>query len=94
MRSDALTIKTVKLDGRPTNEIISHLQVPRDDPGLLVVPGCVPGQLEDLGSEVLHDGGKVDGGAGTHPLGVVPLAEKPTKYKVKDGHRYFIRITN
>ena len=53
--------------------------MPRDDPGLLVVPGCVPGQLEDLGSEVLHDGGKVDGGAGTHPLGVVPFAEKPAK---------------
>ena len=64
--------------------------MPRDDPGFLVVPCCVPGQLEDLGSEVLHDGGKIDGGAGTHPLGVVPLAEKPAKLKVEDGHRIVI----
>ena len=31
------------------------LKVTRDDPGLLVVPGSVSGELEDLGSEVLHD---------------------------------------
>ena len=47
--------------------------MPGDDPGLLVVPGGVAGQLEDLGGEVLHDGGHVDGGAGAHALRVVAL---------------------
>ena len=50
-----------------------ELEVPGDDPGLLVVPGGVAGQLEDLGGEVLHDGGHVDGGAGAHALRVVAL---------------------
>ena len=50
-----------------------ELEVPGDDPGLLVVPGSVPGELEDLGGEVLHHGGHVDGGPGAHPLGVVSL---------------------
>ncbi len=43
----------------------SELQVPGDDPGLLVVAGSVSGELENLGNEVLEDGGEVDGGAGT-----------------------------
>ena len=30
-----------------------QLQVARDDTLLLVIPGCVPCQLEDLGGEVL-----------------------------------------
>ena len=47
--------------------------MPGDDSGLLVVPGGVAGQLEDLGGEVLHDGGHVDGGAGAHALRVVAL---------------------
>ena len=32
-----------------------QLKVTGVDPGLLVVPGSVPSQLEDLGSEVLHN---------------------------------------
>ena len=48
-----------------------------DDPGLLVVPGSVAGQLEDLGGQVLHHGGQVDRGSSANPLGVVTLAEKP-----------------
>ena len=48
-----------------------ELEMPGDDAGLLVVPGGVPGELEDLGGEVLHHGGHVDGGAGANPLGVV-----------------------
>ena len=48
-----------------------------DDPGLLVVPGSVPGELQDLSSEVLHHGGQIDRGSSTNPLGVVTLAEKP-----------------
>ena len=51
--------------------------MPGDDPGLLVVPGGVAGELEDLGGEILHDGGQVDRGSSTNPLGVVTLAEKP-----------------
>jgi len=31
-----------------------------DDPALLVVPGGVTGKLEDLGAQVLEDGGEVD----------------------------------
>ena len=50
-----------------------ELEMPGDDPGLLVVPGGVAGQLEDLGGKVLHDGGHVDGGAGAHALRVVAL---------------------
>ena len=52
-----------------------ELEMPGDDAGLLVVPGGVPGQLEDLGGEVLHDSGHVDGGPRAHPLGVVSLPE-------------------
>ena len=54
-----------------------QLQVPGDDPGLLVVTGSVAGQLKDLSSEVLHDGSQVDGGAGTNALSIVALAEEP-----------------
>ena len=54
----------------------TNLQVAGDDPGLLVVPGGVAGQLEDLSCQVLHDGGHVDRGAGAHTGGVVALAEQ------------------
>ncbi len=54
-----------------------QLQVAGDDPGLLVVPGGVAGQLQDLGGQVLQHGGQVDGGAGAHALGVVSLAQEP-----------------
>lgn len=53
-----------------------QLQVTRDDSRLLVVTGSVTGQLENLGGQVLHDGGQVDWGAGTDALGVVTLAEQ------------------
>ena len=56
---------------------IPYLKVAGDDPGLLVVPGGVAGELEDLGGEILHDGGQVDRGSSSDPLGVVTLAEKP-----------------
>ena len=54
-----------------------QLEVPGDDPGLLVVPGGVAGQLQDLGGQVLQDGGEVDGGALPGGLGVVPFLEAP-----------------
>merc|ERR1719284_859879 len=55
----------------------SKLEVPWDDPGLLVVPSGVAGQLEDLGGQVLHHGRKVDRGTSSNPLGIVALPEKP-----------------
>ena len=54
-----------------------ELEMPGDDPSLLVNSGCVAGQLNDLSSEVLHHGGEVDRGACTNQLGVVTLAEEP-----------------
>ena len=53
-----------------------QLEVPGDDTRLLVVPGGVPGELEDLGGEVLHHGGHVDGSPSAHPLGVVAFPVK------------------
>ena len=53
-----------------------ELEVTGDDPSLLVVTGSITGQLEDLSSEVLHDGGQVDGGTSTNTGGIVSLAEK------------------
>ena len=61
------------------------LKVTRDDPGLLVVPGSVSGELEDLGSEVLHDGGEVDGTSTSNKLGVLALAKKTVN--PSDGER-------
>ena len=54
-----------------------QLEMPGDDPGLLVVTGSVACQLKNLSSEVLHDSSQVDGGTSTHTLGVVALAEEP-----------------
>ena len=53
-----------------------ELEVTGDDTGLLVVTSGVAGQLEDLGSQVLQNGGEVDRGTSTDTLGVVALAEK------------------
>ena len=53
-----------------------ELQVAGDDTRLLVVAGGVASQLQDFGSEVLKNGGQVDGRTGTDTLSVVALAEK------------------
>ena len=45
-----------------------QLDVAGHDAGLLVVAGRVAGELEDLGGQVLKDGGRVDGGGGTDTL--------------------------
>ena len=63
-----------------------QLKVTRDDPGLLVVPGSVSSKLEDLGSEVLHDGGEVDRGSSSDTVGVTTFAKKtmdPTHRELK-----------
>ena len=53
-----------------------QLEVTRDDASLLVVASGVTGQLENLGGQVLHDGGQVDGRSGTDSLGVVAFAQQ------------------
>ena len=57
--------------------------MPGNDPSFLVVAGSVASQLQDLSGEILHHGGEVHRGAGTDPLGVVTLAEKPGKIRVQ-----------
>ena len=49
----------------------SELNVSWNDSGLLVVSGGVTGQLQDLGGEVLKDGGQVDWGTGSNSGGVL-----------------------
>ncbi|XP_008482967.2 uncharacterized protein LOC103519656 [Diaphorina citri] len=53
-----------------------QLQVTGDDTGLLVVTCGVAGQLENFSGQILHDGGQVDGSAGSDALGVVALAQE------------------
>ena len=62
-----------------------ELQMPGDDTGLLVVTGGVASQLENLSSEVLENGGEVDGSTGTDTLSVVALAEQTVD--TADGER-------
>ena len=57
-------------DGDSAKELVELLvvldgegDVPRDDPGLLVVAGGVSGELEDLSAEVLKDGSKLHEGS-------------------------------
>ena len=50
--------------------------MPGNDPSLLVVPGGIPCQLQNLGSEVLHHSSQVDGGSGTDSLGIVAFSEE------------------
>ena len=52
-----------------------ELKVTRVDPGLLVVPGSVAGQLKDLGSEVFHHCSQVDRSSGSNPLCIVALPD-------------------
>ena len=69
-------------DGDSSEELVELLvvldgegDVPGDDPGLLVVAGGVPGELEDLSAEVLEDGGEVDTGSEAGALGVAALLQ-------------------
>jgi hypothetical protein len=53
-----------------------ELQVTGDNTLLLVITGGVTSEFENLGGEVLEDGGEVDGCTGTDTLGVVALLEE------------------
>ena len=73
---------TATSDGDATEQLVQLLvvldgksKVTGHDTSLLVVAGGIAGELQDLGAEVLEDGGKVDGGAGTHAGGVLSLAK-------------------
>merc|ERR1711920_774506 len=55
-----------------------ELNVPWDDAALLVVSGGVSSQLQNLGGEVLEDGGQVDRGAGSHSGGVLAGLQIPS----------------
>ena len=45
---------------------MTYLQVPGSDPLDLEILGGISSQLEDLGSEILEDGGAVDGSGGSN----------------------------
>ena len=47
-----------------------ELKVAGSDAALLVVTGGVAGEFEDLGAEVFHDSGEVDGSTTTNTSGV------------------------
>ena len=67
-----------------------ELQVAGDDPRLLVVAGGVSCQLENLSSQILHDGSQVDGRTGSDALGVVAFAQmtvNTTDGELKSGTR-------
>jgi hypothetical protein len=50
-------------------------QVAGHDTALLVITGGVAGKFENLGAEVLEDGGEVHGGTSSHTGGVLALTE-------------------
>jgi hypothetical protein len=53
-----------------------QLQVPWNDSGLLVVPGSVTSQFENLGGQVLQNSGQVDWGTGSDSFSVVTFSEE------------------
>merc|ERR1719234_1550300 len=54
-----------------------QLEVPWDNPRLLVVPCSIACQLKNLGRKVLHHSSHVDWGASSNPLGVVSFPQEP-----------------
>ena len=71
-------------DGDSAEELVQllivadgELDVPWDYARPLVVLGGVAGELEQLGGQVLEDGGEVDRRSRTDTLGESPLAEEP-----------------
>ena len=73
---------TARGDGDISEQLVQLLvvldgegEVARDNASLLVIARGVASELQDLGAEVLQDGGEVDGGTGAHAGGVLSLAE-------------------
>jgi hypothetical protein len=73
---------TAGRDGDASEQLVELLivldgqgDVAGDDAALLVVAGGVAGELEDLGGEVLEDGGEVDAGTDSDALGVAALLQ-------------------
>ena len=73
---------TTGCDGNTSKQLVQLLivlngkgDVTGHDTSLLVVTGGIAGKLEDLGTEVLEDGGKVDGCTGSHTGGIFALTE-------------------
>ncbi len=73
---------TSRRDGDAAEQLVQLLvvldgegDVTGHDASLLVIAGGVTGKLQNLGTEVLEDGGEVDGGASTHAGGVLSLSE-------------------
>ena len=65
-----------------------ELKMTRDDPGLLVVTSSIACQLENLSSQVLHDGGHVDWGSSANTLSIVSLPQKTmdtSNWELKSG---------
>ena len=65
-----------------------ELKVTGDDPGLLVVTSSIACQLENLSSQVLHDGGHVDWGSSANTLSIVSLPQKTmdtSNWELKSG---------
>ena len=74
---------TAGSDGYTAQELVEFLvvadgklHVAGDDAALLVVTGGVPGELEDLGGQVLEDSGEVHGGTGADTGSVAALLEE------------------
>ena len=74
---------TAGRDGGAAKELVEllivldgELDVAGHDAVLLGVLGGVAGKLEELGGEVLEDGGHVHRGAGTDALGVAALLQE------------------
>ena len=66
----------------------SQLKMSGVDSQLLVVPGGVAGQLEDLSGQVLHDGGQIHWGSCSYTLGVVApleMAVDTTHWELESG---------
>ena len=66
----------LKDGSKVVNSPDGKLKMPGDDARLLVVPGSIAGQLQDLGSQVLHDCSHVHWSTGSNSLGIVAFPNK------------------
>ena len=80
-------------DGCVAKELVQFLvvsdgqeDVSGHNSGLLVVLGGISGKFENLGSEILKDGGEVDGGTSADSFSVMGMSEEssnPTDRELK-----------